>query len=99
MTGMNDDLQKILQMLDALREEVSAIKTDVAILRGGQKVLESGQQALALKVEAIHAYQKQAHTEIMGHVIDTSETSASDHKALEKRVERIEKHVDLPPGK
>jgi hypothetical protein len=96
---MSDDVKKILKMLAALQEDIAAIKTDVAILRGGQKVLESGQEALHLKAEAIHAYQQQAHTEIMGHVIDTTEISGHDHKALEKRVERIEKHLDLPTGK
>jgi hypothetical protein len=96
---MIEDVKKILQMLGVLREEVKDIKTDIALLRGGQKVLESGQQALDLKVEAVHAYQKQAHTEIMGHVIDASEMSERDQKTLEKRMERIEKHLDLPPLK
>jgi hypothetical protein len=96
---MIDDVKKILQMLGVLREDVTNIKTDVALLRGGQKTLESGQQALDLKVEAIHAYQKQAHAEIMGHVIDIAEIGGSDQKTLEKRVTRIEKHLDLPPLK
>jgi hypothetical protein len=96
---MIDKIEKILKIVEALQEDVSAIKTDVAILRGGQKVLESGHEALHLKVEAVHAYQQQAHTEIMGHVIDTSDMSEHDHKALVKRVERIEKHLDLPPVK
>jgi hypothetical protein len=96
---MTDDIKKILKMLEALREDVTAVKTDVAVLRGGQKALESGQEALHLKAEAIHAHQKQAHNEIMGHLIDTNEFFGRDHKALEKRVERIEKHLDLPPVK
>jgi hypothetical protein len=61
--------------------------------------LEAGQIALDLKVEAIHDYQKKAHNEIMGHLVDMTEISGRDHKALEKRVERIEKHLDLPPVK
>jgi hypothetical protein len=96
---MMNDIEKILQMLKSLREDVTAIKTDVAILRGGQKALESGQEALHLKVEAVHTYQQQAHTEIMGHLIETTEMSDRDHNALVKRVERIEKHLDLPPLK
>jgi hypothetical protein len=96
---MINDIEKILRMLEALRDDVTAIKTDVAILRGGQKVLESGQEALNLKVEAVHTYQQQAHTEIMGHLIETTEMSDHDQKALVKRVERIEKHLDLPPVK
>jgi hypothetical protein len=96
---MSDSDGKILKMLKDLRDDVTGIKTDVAVLRGGQKTLEAGQQALDLKVEAIHAYQKQAHDEIMGHVIDINEIGERDKQALEKRVERIEKHLDLPPLK
>jgi chromosome segregation ATPase len=84
---------------NALRDDVAGIKTDVAVLRGSQKTLESGQQALELKVEAIHAYQQQAHDEIMGHLIDTAEIAGRDQKILEKRIERIEKHLGLPPLK
>jgi chromosome segregation ATPase len=107
---MLEDLQSDIK---GLRGEAAGIKTDVAALRDGQKsleagqnalqdgqkALEAGQQALELKVEAIHAYQKQAHDEIMGHVIDIAEVGGHDHKALVKRVERIEKHLDLPPLK
>jgi hypothetical protein len=96
---MINDIEKILQVLEALRDDVTAIKTDVAIVRGGQKVLESRQEALNLKVEAVHTYQQQAHTEIMGHLIETTEMSDHDQKALVKRVERIEKHLNLPPVK
>jgi hypothetical protein len=112
MVVMND-FQKILQMLEALQDDVAGIKTAVTALQSdvttikdvqqqeGKRLtaLEAGQIALDLKVEAVHAYQQQAHTEIMGHVIDTSDLSEHDHKALVKRVERIEKHLDLPPGK
>jgi hypothetical protein len=96
---MVNDIEKIVQMLKVLRDDVTALKTDVALLRGGQKALESGQEALNLKVEAVHTYQQQAHTEIMGHLIETTEMSDRDHKTLEKRVARIEKHLDLPPLK
>jgi hypothetical protein len=85
---------------------VTALQSDVTAVKDGQQIqgkrltaLEAGQIALDLKVEAIHAYQQQAHTEIMGHLIDTTEMSDRDHEALVKRVERIEKHVDLPPVK
>jgi hypothetical protein len=54
---------------------------------------------LTSKVEAVHTYQQQAHTEIMGHLIETTEMSDRDHKTLVQRVERIEKHLDLPPLK
>jgi hypothetical protein len=96
---MIDEIKKILKMLEALRDDVTAVKTDVAVLRGGQKALESGQQALDLKVEAIHAYQKQAHTEIMEHLIDSNEVAGKAQRTLEEQVAQIKKHVGLPPLK
>jgi hypothetical protein len=102
---MNTD-EKILKALEDLQADVSTIK-DVQQKQGkrlealetGQKTLESGQQALDLKVEAIHAYQKQAHDEIMEHLIESNEITGKDQQKLEKRVDRIEKHLDLPPLK
>jgi hypothetical protein len=72
ITFMIDDVKKILQMLEALREEVTAIKTtvtavqaDVTAVKDAQQIqgtrltaLEAGHIALDLKVEAIHDYQK-----------------------------------------
>lgn len=113
-------IDKILTMLEGLRDDVTGLKTNVTALLSGQQALqadvtalkddqqnqgkrltalEAGQIALDLKVETVHDFQKKAHTEIMGHLIDTTEISGRDHKALEKRVERIEKHLDLPPVK
>jgi hypothetical protein len=43
--------------------------------------------------------QKQAHDEIMGHLIDSTEIAGRDQKILEKQIERIEKHLGLPPLK
>jgi hypothetical protein len=110
---MVDKVEKILKIVEALREDVTTITTNVTALQGdvtavkdaqqsqGKRLtaLEAGQIALDLKVEAIHTYQQQAHTEIMGHLIATTELSDRDHKALVQRVERIEKHLDLPPLK
>jgi hypothetical protein len=96
---MNNNDEKILKVLEDLRADVTGIKADVAVLRDGQKTLEAGQQILELKVEAIHAYQKQAHNEIMGHLIDITEIEERDKKILEKRIARIEKHLGLPPLK
>jgi hypothetical protein len=102
---MNTD-EKIVKMLEGLQADVSTIKdvqqkqgTRLEALEAGQKTLEAGQNTLDLKVEAIHAYQKQAHDEIMGHLIDTAEIARRDQKILEKRIERIEKHLGLPPLK
>jgi hypothetical protein len=110
---MITDMERVLQLLKALREDVTAIKTnvtaiqaDVTAVKDAQQTqvkrltaLEAGQIALDLKVEAIHDYQKKAHNEIMEHLVETTEISDRDHKALVKRVERIEKHLDLPPVK
>jgi chromosome segregation ATPase len=110
---MSDSDEKILKALGDLRNDVTGIKTDVgglkadvAVLRGGQKTLEagqktleSGQQALELKVEAIHAYQKQAHDEIMEHLIESNEANGQAQQQLEQEIDRIKKHVGMPPGK
>jgi hypothetical protein len=96
---MIDEIKKILKMLEALGDDVTAIKTEVAILQGGQKALESGQQALDLKVEAVHAYQKKAHDEIMEHLIDSNEVAGTAQRTLEEQVAQIKKHVGLPPLK
>ena len=52
-----------------------------------------------LKVEAIHAYQKQAQAEIMDKLFESNEITGQAHNALEKRIARIEKHLGLPPLK
>jgi hypothetical protein len=82
-----------------LSETIENLQTDVTALRAGQKTLEAGQQALEVKAEAIHAYQKQAHGEIMNSVFEGNEITGRAQKALEKRIERIEKHLGLPPLK
>ena len=60
------------------------------------KELQEGQKTLELKVEVFHTEQKQANQELIGifHTIGEINT-----KALEKRVDRIENHLDLPPLK
>src|SRR4051794_6985130 len=60
------------------------------------KELQEGQKTLELKVEVFHTEQKQANQELIGifHTIEEINT-----KVLEKRVDRIEKHLDLPPLK
>jgi peptidoglycan hydrolase CwlO-like protein len=109
---MNND-EKILKALGDLQADVTTIK-DVQQKQGKRlETLEAGQHALQgdvkgldrkvdtveIKVEAIHAYQKQAHNEIMEHLIESNEIAGRDQKILEKRIERIEKHLGLPPLK
>jgi hypothetical protein len=109
---MNTD-EKILKALEELQSgqkglqaDVNGLKSDVTTIKDIQQkqgkrleALEAGQNALGLKVEAIHAYQKQAHNEIMGTLFDSNEIAGRDQKILEKRIERIEKHLGLPPLK
>jgi hypothetical protein len=101
------DGQKALQadvttIKDVQRKQDKRLET----LEAGQVMLQADVKGLTrkidsveLKTEAIHMYQKQAHTEIMGHLIDTTEIEERDKKILEKRIERIEKHLGLPPLK
>ncbi len=71
----------------------------IADLQEGQKSLQEGQKTLDLKVEAFHTEQTKANEEIIRLIVDASEANGEAHKALEKRVDRIEKHVGLPPLK
>jgi chromosome segregation ATPase len=82
-----------------VKSDVGNLKTDIAVLQGGQKTLESGQKTLDLKIEAVHAYQKQAHTEIMEHLIESNEVNGQAQQHLEQEIEHIKKHVGLPPVK
>jgi len=105
---MNTD-EKILKVLEDLQTDVKAMKGDVGKIPAIEKqleqqgkrleTLEAGQQALDLKVEAIHDFQKKAHTEIMDSLFESNETTGRAQKVLEKRIERIEKHLGLPPLK
>jgi hypothetical protein len=88
---------KNVQQEQGTRRE--ALETGQAALQAGQKTLESGQQALELKVEAIHAYQKQAHHEIMDSLFQSNEITGKAQQKLEEQVEQIKKHVGLPPLK
>lgn len=106
-------LEELQSGQNALQANVNGLKRDVTTIKdvqqkqgkrlealeAGQKMLESGQQALELKVEAIHAYQKQAHDEIMEHLIESNEINGHAQQVLEKRIDRIEKHLGLPPLK
>jgi DNA repair ATPase RecN len=94
--------EKILKALEDLQADVTAMKGDVGKIPAIEKrlgTLEAGQQALDVKVEAIHDYQKKAHGEIMDSLYESNEITGQAQKALEKRIERIEKHLGLPPLK
>ena len=69
-------------------------------------LLKKGQETLTLQVELINANQQRAekqserdHEEIMEHLVTIADVAGKEHKALERRVDRIEKHLNLPPVK
>jgi hypothetical protein len=109
---MNND-EKILKALADLRADVSTVKdvqqqqgkhlealqTDVKGLHGKVDGLEQKVDTVELKVETINAYQKQAHAEIMEHLIESNEVNGHVQQHLEKEIELIKKHVVLPPVK
>jgi hypothetical protein len=87
------------QIRGVVREESEPLKQDI-------KSLAKGQETLALQVEVINASQQRAekqsqsdHAEIMEHLLTIADVTGAEHKALEKRVDRIEKHFNLPPVK
>jgi chromosome segregation ATPase len=87
----------------ALQTDVQGLQTDVKNLQEGQKTLQTdvsflkeGQETLDLKVEAFHAEQTKANTQILTMLTDMNEINA---KAIDNRVTRIEKHLNLPPLK
>jgi chromosome segregation ATPase len=84
------------KQLTALQDTVENQSKAIAALQERQKALQAGQQTLELKVEAFHAEQKQANDEIIQifHNIE-----GINQKEIEKRVERIERHLNLPPLK
>jgi uncharacterized protein (UPF0335 family) len=97
----------------ALREDIKYLHTTVdqqgrAIggLQEGQKLLEQGQRSLAehqttleLKMETSTAYQRQAHEETTKLLLNIIEIDGQEQNTIKKRIDRIEKHLDLPPVK
>jgi predicted nuclease with TOPRIM domain len=94
----------------ALQEDVKALRGNVKVLQdgqkelqGGQKVLQAdvnslkeGQNTLELKVEAYHEEKKVANVEIITTLHDII---SIDAKETDKRLTRIEKHLNLSPTK
>ena len=81
--------QEDLHAIGALiKAEGDAIRKDMATKQDVERV--------DMKIEAVHEYQKKAHAEIMEKLVESNELNGQEVKKLEKRVERIEKHLDLP---
>ena len=88
-----DDLD---QIRGVVRDEVKVVRDEVKTV---EERLNGKINTVDTKVEAVHAYQKQAHNEIMEHLIESNEINGQAQDILEKRIERIEKHLGLPPLK
>src|SRR5207244_7284549 len=84
VSTMKDVQQKQGKRLEVLEAGQVVLQADVKGLNGNVDTVE-------VKVEAIHAYQKQAHAEIMEHLIESNEINGHAQQVLEKRIERIEK--------
>jgi hypothetical protein len=95
---MNTD-KKILKALEELQTDVKGLKTDVTAIKDVQQKQGKQLDTVELKVEAIHAYQQQAHNEIMDKLFESNEIAGHAQQVLEKRIARIEKHLGLPPLK
>ena len=89
LAGLQQTVEKQGKQLTALQDTVENQSKAIAELQTGQKTLE-------LKVEAFHAEQKQANDEIIRIFHNIEEIN---HKEIEKRVERIERHLNLTPLK
>ena len=110
MTDTNDLLQQIRKIvreevkaetepinkrLDRLEQGQEGLQAEVKGLNAEVKGLNAGQETLDLKIEAIHVYQKNAHTEIMNSLVESNEINSQEMKELEKRVKRLEEHTGL----
>ena len=96
LAGLQQTVEKQGKQLTALQDTVENQSKAIAALQERQKALQAGQQTLELKVEAFHAEQKQANDEIIRIFHNIEEIN---HREIEKRVERIERHLNLPPLK
>lgn len=97
--ALQADVQKQGKQIEGLIEVQQKQGTHLEALQADVKGLHGKVDTVELKVEAIHVYQKHAHDEIMEHLIESNEIAGRDQKILEKRIDRIEKHLGLPPLK
>jgi hypothetical protein len=79
-----------------LEKGQQAIQGDIKSLQEGQTSLIERQTTSELKMETFHAYQKQAHEETTKLLLNIIEIDGQEQNTIKKRVDRIEKHLDLP---
>ena len=101
-----DLLHQILSKLDEQRKDIKSLKEDMSSVKEDVASLKGDMTSLKLQVELINANQQRAaqrsqrdHAEIMEYLVTVADVAGGEHKALEKRVDRIEKHLNLLPVK
>jgi chromosome segregation ATPase len=101
--GLKIDVNGLQEGQAALQKTVGQQGNALVDLQAGQKALQTdvkllkeGQETLDFKVEAFHAEQTMANTQILTMLTDMNEINA---KAIDTRVTQIEKHLNLPPIK
>jgi outer membrane murein-binding lipoprotein Lpp len=68
-------LEALQTDVKGLHGKVDGLEQDVKSLHGKVDGLEQKVDTVEFKVEAINAYQKQAHAEIMEHLIESNEVN------------------------
>ena len=99
---MADTTDLFNQVLSKLDEQGKAlVRLEAAQQKQGKKL-----KIRTLQVEVINANQQRAekqsqrdHEEIIERLVTVADITGKEQKALEKRVDRIEKHLNLPPVK
>jgi peptidoglycan hydrolase CwlO-like protein len=99
VTSIKDVQQKQGKQIEGLQTYMNGLYAKVDSLDKKVGTLDMKVDSLELRIEAVHVYQKQAHKEIMDSLFESNEVNSHAQKALEKRVDRIEKHLGLPPLK
>src|SRR5215208_3892009 len=103
---MSDTDNKILDVLTSLTEKVDRLEAGQQEIRATQQAQGKKLETLTPQVEVINANQQRAekqsqrdHEEIIERLVTVADIIGKEQKALEKRVDRIEKHLNLPPVK
>ena len=89
--------QKLEEKLEQKLEEKLEQKLDEKLSPIHKRLvnLEQDMANLDRKVEALHVYHEKTHSEILNMLVDSNEANDGEVKVLEKRVTRIEKHLNL----
>src|SRR5215208_1116040 len=104
VSTLKEDMVLVKKDVSSLKGDVNTLKGDVATLKEDVTSLKKGQETLTLQVEVINRNQQRAgrqsqadHQEIMERQVKTADISGKDDKALERRVDRIERHLTCNP--